>query len=292
MLWLAPGESSDALAVGEMGDREHPLPFTLTVDDFNVELNAQGMVRQYRSDLTVTPRSGAAFSRQIAVNHPLRYGGYNFYQASYQPARDRVKSLVAAVLDTSGNQLAPPREVRFGERLPLGGGFEAEAIRYLPDARVGQGGLQNVSPDPNNPAFQFRILQGGQQVGTQWSFARFPDMAVGDWTERRVAVQHFDPAYATGLEVTRAPFAGLIWAGLLLSTLGLVLSFNVAHRQLWALAEPDGRGGWLVHVAVFTNRASLLFGQDFRRWAERWGADPGVRNLRVTTRETAKERAA
>jgi hypothetical protein len=45
-------------------------------------------------------------------------------------------------------------------------------------------------------------------------------------------------------------------------------------------------------VAVFTNRASLLFGQDFRRWAEKWGTDPGVRNLRVTTRADAKEKAA
>ncbi|MHB8077810.1 MAG: cytochrome c biogenesis protein ResB [Candidatus Krumholzibacteriia bacterium] len=292
MLWLAPGESSDTLTVGETGEREHPLPFTIAVDDFNVELNAQGMVRQYRSDLTVTPRHGAPFKQQIAVNHPLRFGGYNFYQASYQPARDRVKSLTAAVHDTSGHELSPPREVRFGERLPLGGGFAAEAIRYLPDARVGPDGLQNVSPDPNNPAFLFRILQDGQQVGTQWVFTRFPDMVMGDWTERRLAVQDFEPAYATGLEVTRAPFTGLIWAGLLLSTIGLVLSFNVAHRQLWALAEPDGKGGWRVHVAVFTNRASLLFGQDFRRWAEKWGADPGVRNLRVTTRADAKEKAA
>lgn len=292
MLWLAPGESSDTLTVGDLGEQEHALPFTLTVDDFNVELNEQGMVKQYRSDLSVTPRVGATFKQQISVNHPLRYGGYNFYQASYQPARDRVKSLVAAVRDTSGNELSPAREVRFGERLPLGGGFEAEATRYLPDARVGPNGLQNVSPDPNNPAFLFRILQDGRQVGTQWVFARFPDMAMGDWTERRVAVQNFEPAYATGLEVTRAPFVGLIWAGLLLSTIGLVLSFNVAHRQLWAHAEPDGRGGWQVHVAVFTNRASLLFGQDFRRWAEKWGTDPGVRNLRVTTRADAKEKAA
>jgi cytochrome c biogenesis protein len=291
MLWLAPGDSTDELPVGEMQDKTVPLPFTFAVDDFNVELNAQGMVKQYRSDVTVTPKTGAPFSRQIAVNHPLRYAGYNFYQASYEPVPDRVKSLVVAVRDTLTGRITPDREIRFGEHLDLGDGYEAIASKYLPDARVGPNGLQNVSSQANNPAFYFRIYRGGEEVGYQWSFPAF-EMPFGPWQAKHIAVHHYEPAYATGLEVTRAPMSIFIWMGIILSSIGLVLSFNVAHRQFWALAEPDGRGGWLVHVAAFTNRGIILFGNDFRRAAEKWGGDPAVRNLRVYARTDAKEKAS
>lgn len=294
MLWLGPGESADALHIHRDDESshdagQHPLPFAIKVNDFQVELNDQGMVKQYRSDVTVTPKAGAAFDYRIEVNHPLRFAGYNFYQASYQPAYDQVARLTVAPVDSAGHDQQAPVAVRFGERFPLGGGLEAEAVRFFCDARVGQGGLQNVSFEHRNPAFLFRVTRDGQEVGTQWSFVAFPTMRIGTFDDMGIAVRGYDPAYATGLEVTRAPMAGLVWLGIILCSLGLILTFNVAHRQLWALAEPDGKGGWTVHVAAFTNRASLLFAGDFRRWAERWAKSPAVRNLRVHAPARAKE---
>jgi len=293
MLWLGPGESADALHLHGAGEHaegaHHALPFTITLNDFQVELNPQGMVKQYRSDVTITPRVGASFDHRIEVNHPLRHAGYNFYQASYQPAYDRVARLTVAVVDTTGADLQPPVAVPFGERFPLGDGLEAEAVRFLPDARVGQNGLHNASLDHRNPAFLFRVLRAGEEIGTQWSFVAFPTMRIGSFDALGLAVRGYDPAYATGLEVTRAPMAALVWAGIVLCSAGLLLTFNMAHRQLWALAVPDGKGGWAVHVAAFTNRASLLFAGDFRRWAEKWARDTSVRNLRVHLPAGAKE---
>lgn len=293
MLWLGPGETADALHLHEAGEHaeggDHALPFAIKLNDFQVDLNEQGMVKQYRSDVTIAPKGGTPFDHRIEVNHPLRYAGYNFYQASYQPAYDRVARLTVAPVDTAGQDLRTPAAVRFGERFPLGDGLEAEAVRFLPDARVGPNGLHNASLDHRNPAFLFRVLRGGEEIGTQWSFVAFPTMRIGSFDAAGIAVRGYDPAYATGLEVTRAPMASLVWAGIVLCSVGLILTFNVAHRQLWALAVPDGRGGWSLHVAAFTNRASLLFAGDFRRWAERWAKDASVRNLRVHLPAEAKE---
>lgn len=284
MLWLAPGETADTVQVGEDADsiEDVPLPFTLALNDFTVELNEQGMVKQYRSDVTVTPHGGQPFQQTISVNHPLRLGGFNFYQASYQPARNRVKWLEVAVLDTAGAELLPARRFDAGQPIPLGEpGLEAEVARFTMHAVVGAGGVQEGPRDRHNPAALFRILRDGQEVGTQWAFANFPGMHFGGWGERTLVIGDAEPAFATGLEVTRAPAAGLIWAGIVLCTLGLIGAFMVSHRQVWAMAVPDGRGGWTVHVAAFSNKGLVLFASDFRRWAEGWSRGEGVSKLRL-----------
>ena len=53
-------------------------------------------------------------------------------------------------------------------------------------------------------------------------------------------------------------------------------------------AEPDGRGGWRVHVAAFANKGQILFAGDFRRWTETWARGEGVRNLRLRGQEAPK----
>ncbi len=284
MLWLAPGEKVHALSSSEEEGRGHEvrLPFELSLRDFAIELNDEGMIKQYRSMVTVAPDGASPFERTIAVNDPLRFAGFNFYQASYQTLRDRVSDLKVAVLDTGGVEIAPAQQVRFDEPFPLpGGDLQAEAVRFLPHAMVGPNGLQNASGEHRNPAFLFRILRDGKEIGQQWSFVAYPTMRIGSWTERSLAVRDYEPAYLTGLEVTKAPAAGLIWAGILLCTIGLIATFMFAHRQVWALAEPDGKGGWRVHVAAFTNKGQYLFAGDFRRWAQAWSRGDGVRNLRL-----------
>ena len=110
---------------------------------------------------------------------------------------------------------------------------------------------------------------------------QLPGMHFGSWGERTLVIGDAEPAFATGLEVTRAPAAGLIWAGIVLCTLGLIGAFMVSHRQVWAMAVPDGRGGWTVHVAAFSNKGLVLFASDFRRWAEGWSRGEGVSKLHL-----------
>ncbi len=63
--------------------QRHRLPFTIALDDFEMSLHpGTGMARDYRSHVLV--HQGETSRRAtIWMNHPLREGGYTFYQSSY-----------------------------------------------------------------------------------------------------------------------------------------------------------------------------------------------------------------
>jgi hypothetical protein len=65
--------------------RTIPLPFGIRLDDF-VERRYPGIetAASYESHVQVVPTSGDPFAEKIHMNHPLKYGGYTFYQASFQ----------------------------------------------------------------------------------------------------------------------------------------------------------------------------------------------------------------
>jgi hypothetical protein len=63
-------------------------------------LKPQGDVKDYKSDLSVI-RDGKEVARKIIeVNDPLHYGGYHFYQNSYDLGADHACSILLASSDT------------------------------------------------------------------------------------------------------------------------------------------------------------------------------------------------
>lgn len=59
-----------------------PAPFDLRLDAFRMEFRPSGMVKQYYSDVTVTPRDGRpAYQKTLWVNEPLVHDGMYFYQS-------------------------------------------------------------------------------------------------------------------------------------------------------------------------------------------------------------------
>jgi len=64
------------------------LPFNIKLNDFNIEYydadnGLSGAVKNYISDVTIIENGKASDNKIIKVNHPLRYGGYDIYQYSY-----------------------------------------------------------------------------------------------------------------------------------------------------------------------------------------------------------------
>ncbi len=66
-------------------------------DDF--QLTYTGMVRDYTSDLAVIKNGQIVAGKTIEVNHPLHYGGYYFYQQSYD-TQDGLYSILEVVSDS------------------------------------------------------------------------------------------------------------------------------------------------------------------------------------------------
>lgn len=72
------------------------LPFNIKLNDFRIEYYEAGyatqmprMPRDYFSDVVVVEDGKEIIQKTIEVNHPLHYGGYHFYQYSYDEVAGR-----------------------------------------------------------------------------------------------------------------------------------------------------------------------------------------------------------
>jgi len=281
MLWMAPGDTARVIEVQKRGEWvDHQMPFEVRLDDFRLDLNERGQVSQYVASVQVTPDGGEPYETDVMVNHPLRQSGYSFYQASYQTAFDEVKWMDVVVEGPDGP--ADPVRTAMGERFPIPGtDLEAVAERFWGHAVIADGDIRHGSRSHSNPAFRFGIYRGEERIGDQLVFLAHRGSLFGSWRERTLAVRDYGELFYTGFEVSRSPLTTLIWIGLLVSSIGLMLSFMVDHRQAWALAEPVEEGVWRVHVAAVTNKAPTLYAADFRRWADAWKENPDVSQMKV-----------
>ncbi|MBC8481760.1 MAG: cytochrome c biogenesis protein ResB [Planctomycetes bacterium] len=78
-----------------------PLPFSIKLNDFRIKYyEEQRLIRDYFSDVTVIKDGKEVSSKTIEVNYPLHYGGYHFYQHSYDLNKE--KYTILAVVSDSG----------------------------------------------------------------------------------------------------------------------------------------------------------------------------------------------
>ncbi|MFQ5599345.1 MAG: cytochrome c biogenesis protein ResB [Candidatus Krumholzibacteriia bacterium] len=248
-------------------------PYALRVDDFRIEENERGQVKQYRSRLTVLEGEHEVLHKEISVNHPLRFGGFNVYQSSYQTDPTRASELVFAVRPPGGQQAqatagsadAGPSIVRAtmgtSHAVPGHPGYEFEVRRFFAHLKITSKGPVNASREFANPAAELVVSRDGETITSQWAFMHFPAHARPELPfvlELRDAL----PVFATGLEVNTNPGAPLIWFGIGLSTLGLILSFLVLHRCIHLIARPAERG-WTLWVGGRSERERIAFAAEF-----------------------------
>ena len=67
-----------------LGNEERELRFAKKSDD----------IANFVSTLGIETNGNQVFSREVRVNQPLNYGGYSFYQASYDPKNPRYSGLL------------------------------------------------------------------------------------------------------------------------------------------------------------------------------------------------------
>jgi cytochrome c biogenesis protein len=283
-------------------------PYTVRVDDFQIERNDAGMIKQYRSQISMLQDGVEVARQEISVNHPLRHAGTNIYQASYGANPDRATHLAFAIrpqetADGATGEASPHGGSMHGsgahagvdaDAQPVAGttiqatmdatypvpgfpGWEFRVARFFGHLVLSSEGPVNGGRDFANPAAQIEILHDGQPAGTQWAFLQFPAMARAD-LPFVIEMHDAAPEMFTGLEVNTNPGAPLVWLGFGISTLGLLLSFLMQHRCVFLLSRPSERG-WTVWIAGRSDRERVRFAQDFERLMDRVRAS--ARRFRV-----------
>ena len=103
-LGLWEGQSGNVIENVDIATGEHStheLPFTVTLDDFEIE-RYPGTMRpaMFRSKVRVTdPSSSSTFESDIWMNNPLEHQGYTLFQSSYQQQDGREASIFSVSKD-------------------------------------------------------------------------------------------------------------------------------------------------------------------------------------------------
>jgi cytochrome c biogenesis protein len=258
-VWLAPGESWSDASRG----------FSIRLTDFEIPRNDRGEILQYQATVELQDPVRGNRAQVISVNHPLRHAGVSFYQSSYKALDDQVAWVTLRV----GESPSPIR-VPFRERTALPDGRRIEVQEFVADFRLSGGKVVSASHEMRNPAVKVALYSGAGGAATPvvsstagassspdtpsssiWLFQLHPDFRHQGLPLSDLVLAGAEPRYATGLQARTSPGAGLIWAGFLVTTLGLLLSFYLTHRRLWVVVDAEA-----ITLAGMTsgNRAAFM----------------------------------
>ena len=220
------------------------LPFTVRCNDFQVKFYDTGAPDEFKSSLTVLENNLERFTKDILVNHPLRYEGINIFQSSYGATTpdDALFEITDSETGTVETHTIKNGGVAL---LPAGAGnfiFEGFVPHYdfnghnLGEAFIGR---LNTSNGRN------------VQIVLPTKFPTFDKMRKGRFT---VEIKSWDQAYYTGLQVTKDPGVPFVYTGFLLMIIGCWVAFFVSHQSVCIGLEQAGSGSTRVWVAGRANR--------------------------------------
>lgn len=237
---------------GDKLSREY-MDFDLKIEDFEIDYRDDYSVDQYYSTLTVYENGEEMKNETIYVNRPLRYDGINFYQSSYGwEGKLRIDDEDNFFLDTIG--MYEGMEYTYPHRNML-----IHLRAFYPDFDYDEDGHPiNRSPYPRNPKFVWTIHQGGE----------FVDMIVsekGETFEYEGAEFTFtDYEQYTVFRVVKDPSIPIFYFGSGLMMLGLILSFFMSPRRIWAVIKPEGENESRLVIGGQSFKGKELFKDDFR----------------------------
>ena len=240
------GVPGDAKPIGDTG-------MVLTIDDFSVQRHPDGSPAQYTTAVTVenTASAGpAGGSAEISVNHPAALGGMKLYQ--------NATGWAAAVNVEKGGAPLQREVVCAGDYLSVADRPELVILlnAVYPDYVLVPGvGPSTASERPDNPHCLYSLYYRGEILGTN-VLAMGEALTVDDY-----AVTFTDPREYTLIQIKADRFTPLALAGALVTLLGLLLSFYVQPRRVWAVKDADG--AWTLFGQ--SRRGGALFREQFER---------------------------
>jgi cytochrome c biogenesis protein len=239
---------------------EQGAPFLVRCDDFRLKEFEPGKPKSFESDLRLFARqadgsAGKLLAEQtITVNHPLRYAGLTFYQASYRQVDEQMRAKVSLIDKASGQR----REILVAPSEPIeaADGLRYQVVDYQADF-AGLGPAVQVlrseektagvprDPDAPQPAPGKATMPSrpskDAKVSSFWVFAKAPDFDRDNRDDRfAFAFDRLAPFYATGLQIARDPSTKVVYAGCFLLFLGIGIAFYTSHKRVWARLVQGG----------------------------------------------------
>jgi cytochrome c biogenesis protein len=113
----------------------------------------------------------------------------------------------------------------------------------------------NLPAEPNTEASSAFLQQALNAYSDTFFFGAPVLLALKDFTQVQASV----------FQTARAPGTNLVYLGSLFLVLGTFAMFYIRERRLWAVVEPDGKGGSTVRFAMQARKRTLDFEDEFAK---------------------------
>ncbi len=236
-------EGSTTSSIYQFGSNQLiDLGFGIRCDKFTLSFYDNGAPKEYRSDLTVIKGGKEVLRKSIVVNDPLDYGGYTFYQASYEPRNEMVVTIANETSATEKTFLVVPRrEVSWANE-----GVSFGIVNIQGSNRTGYG-YKIWFTDKHGEPSTFWLTEGMagkvQRAATTYAVS----------LKRR---------YATGLQVAKDPGVWYVYVGCLAMLLGLLVAFFLSHRRVWIYLAKEGDSTRIL-LSGTANKNRIGFDKEF-----------------------------
>ncbi len=232
--------------------------FALTNHKFTMELYPNGAPSRFATDASVIVDGKETLRQTIEVNHPVAYGGWEIYQASFrqEPGIATIKvmgALAKQQVTTIAFDLRQPQaEYPIGDKLKM-------AVRsyyhdFVVDPATQQG--TNGSFEVKNPVLmaEFLTTDTNEVVGRAALIILAKDAEPVYEGPIYLTVDKIENRWETALKLHKDRTTPYMYTGLAVVMLGMVITFFIFHWQVW-VREENGRV--LVGARAFKNKFGL-----------------------------------
>ncbi len=211
--------------------------FQVRIDDFYISYrdDAQKSIEQYYCELTVIENGRTVKQETIYVNKPLRYKGVNFYQSTYGWGVET--NITNTATGEEENVLIIPGRTFYHNETDI----HLQLIEFYPDFAMTTGGMPaSRSAYPANPFVAYHLTDAQGVIGMPFRLSEIGDRVELD---DNYVLQFTGYRNYTGLLIVRNPGKSLALLASVLMIAGLLMSFYLFPRRVWAYLgeETDGK---------------------------------------------------
>jgi cytochrome c biogenesis protein len=232
---ILEGGSTDTVFLREgMSYNEKDLGFGIHCENFSIDFYDNGMPKEYRSDLEFIMDGMTVREAILLVNHPIKFKGITFYQASYGSlAGDKALLRVSnSEIDMHDSTL----EVELGKPVPLPGNGAMLILADISDDFMNMGPAVKISVmSEEGEETSFWLFKNQDDIKKQYPgiFDSFPRLNPSSYKPYTFYVDDIETVYYTGLQVNKDPGIPLVYTGFFTIIIGLFVTFLTSHKRIW-----------------------------------------------------------
>ena len=244
-LQLDEGQTSDTVYIFKK-KMSKKLDFSIKCNDFYVKFYDSGAPEEFKSNLTIIEDGKESFTKDVIVNHPLRYKGINIFQSSYGTAKP--DSAVLDIIRLSDKSVTSSN-MKIGEEIQLPedqGLFKLEGFLPHFDFRghnLGEAFIGKITQKDGNSF----------QIALPIKFPTFDKMRKGSFA---FVVKEFDQKHYTGLQITKDPGIWYVYSGFILMIIGCWVTFFMSHQSYLIKIERNKDNSSKISISGTANRNS------------------------------------